>query len=150
MEGLDLLKSSIYHERQQPGSMLCAQHALNNLLRMCPFIWFRENWVIKSFSRRGQPRAYLITLLIAVAFTRPDCSQFSAPDLSSIAADLDQLEESVDEDRRGHTSANMDDTGFFSVQVLENALKVWGFRCVDALGTHPTLTYQAQPSTMAK
>jgi len=25
--------SQIYHEKQQPGSMLCAQHALNNLLR---------------------------------------------------------------------------------------------------------------------
>lgn len=23
----------MYHEKQQPGSMLCAEHALNNLLR---------------------------------------------------------------------------------------------------------------------
>jgi len=34
MAGLENLIYSIYHERQQPGSMLCAQHALNSLLRM--------------------------------------------------------------------------------------------------------------------
>lgn len=36
MSGLHDLQgpiSQIYHEKQQPGSMLCAQHALNNLLR---------------------------------------------------------------------------------------------------------------------
>lgn len=34
MAGLEGLVSIIYHERQQPGSALCAQHALNNLLRL--------------------------------------------------------------------------------------------------------------------
>jgi Ataxin-3 len=38
MAGLERLASIIYHEKQQPGSMLCAQHALNSLLRM--FICF--------------------------------------------------------------------------------------------------------------
>jgi len=33
MAGLQSLVSLIYHEKQQSGSMLCAQHALNNLLR---------------------------------------------------------------------------------------------------------------------
>ena len=33
MAGLQALSSLIYHEKQQPGSMLCAQHALNSLLR---------------------------------------------------------------------------------------------------------------------
>jgi hypothetical protein len=33
MAGLEGLTSLIYHEKQQPGSMLCAQHALNSLLR---------------------------------------------------------------------------------------------------------------------
>ena len=35
MAGLEELTDMVYHERQQPGSMLCAQHALNSLLRTC-------------------------------------------------------------------------------------------------------------------
>ncbi len=66
-------------------------------------------------------------------------------DLSTIAQSLDSLEVHVDQGRVGRESANMDDTGvctlifscyrcvkwgvgFFSVQVLENALNVWGQR----------------------
>jgi Ataxin-3 len=33
MSGLEEVTAMIYHERQQEGSMLCAQHALNSLLR---------------------------------------------------------------------------------------------------------------------
>ncbi|KAI0305640.1 Josephin-domain-containing protein [Multifurca ochricompacta] len=75
MTGIETLTTHIYHEKQEPGSMLCAQHALNSLLRasFAPF-----------------------------------------------------LEQNVDQGRLGRASANMDDTGFFSVQVLENALNVWG------------------------
>ncbi|EPQ57220.1 Josephin-domain-containing protein [Gloeophyllum trabeum ATCC 11539] len=80
MAGLEPLISLIYHERQQPGSMLCAQHALNNLLR----------------------------------------THFS----------LDALEGSYHTDAAAGPSTNMDDTGFFSVQVLENALNVWGLNLV--------------------
>ena len=29
----DQVKAKIHHEKQEPGSMLCAQHALNNLLQ---------------------------------------------------------------------------------------------------------------------
>ncbi|KAL6310405.1 Josephin-domain-containing protein [Sparassis latifolia] len=90
MTSLDTLIPVIYHEKQQPGSMLCAQHALNNLLQ-------------GNF--------------------------FTAPDLSAIAESLDALEESYDADR-GRASTNMDDTGFFSVQVLENALQVWGLTLI--------------------
>lgn len=36
MEGLEPLVHMIYHERQQEGSNLCAQHALNSLLRTYP------------------------------------------------------------------------------------------------------------------
>ncbi|KAH7108262.1 Josephin-domain-containing protein [Auriculariales sp. MPI-PUGE-AT-0066] len=90
MAGLEPLAHTIFHEKQQPGSMLCAQHALNNLLQG---------------------------------------SYFSAPDLAAIAHDLDELEASYDESNTGK-STNMDDTGFFSVQVLENALAVWGLRLV--------------------
>ncbi|KAJ6593923.1 Josephin-domain-containing protein [Mycena capillaripes] len=85
MAGLENLP--IYHERQEEGSMLCAQHALNSLLQG---------------------------------------NYFSAPDLSEIARNLDVLEESYDDGNPGTRSGNMDDSGFFSVQVLDNALKVWG------------------------
>ncbi|KAG9221109.1 hypothetical protein CCMSSC00406_0005452 [Pleurotus cornucopiae] len=94
MAGLEALSSIIYHEKQQSGSMLCAQHALNSLLQG---------------------------------------NYFSAPDLSDIARNLDNLEESYrhqDDDSTRETSTNMDDTGFFSVQVLENALSVWGLNLV--------------------
>lgn len=33
MASTDDLIPLIYHEKQEPGSMLCAQHALNSLLR---------------------------------------------------------------------------------------------------------------------
>ncbi|KAM6502261.1 Josephin domain containing protein [Amanita muscaria] len=56
-------------------------------------------------------------------------SYFSAPDLSDLARNLDLLEQSYRRDEQS-TSMNMDDTGFFSVQVMENALKVWGLNLV--------------------
>ncbi|KAF7315642.1 Josephin domain-containing protein [Mycena indigotica] len=83
------LQRAVYHERQEDGSMLCAQHALNSLLQG---------------------------------------NYFTAPDLSELAKNLDTLEESYDDDNHGSRSGNMDDSGFFSVQVLENALNVWGIR----------------------
>jgi ataxin-3 len=88
MAGLEPLIAHIYHEKQAPGSMLCAQHALNALLQG---------------------------------------NYFTAPDLSAIAASVDQMEDAFQEGRTG-TSTNMDDTGFFSVQVLDQALSVWGLR----------------------
>ncbi|KAI0645966.1 Josephin-domain-containing protein [Trametes meyenii] len=80
MATIDGLIPLIYHEKQQPGSMLCAQHALNSLLQ--------------------------------------------------IASRLDDAEHRYLEGSAGGASANMDDTGFFSVQVLEEALKVWNLTLV--------------------
>lgn len=93
MDGLEPLVHMIYHERQQEGSNLCAQHALNSLLQG---------------------------------------NYFTAPDLSQFARKLDILEESsrYDDANRARTSTNMDDTGFFSVQVLEEALNVWNLSLV--------------------
>ncbi|KAF9012350.1 Josephin-domain-containing protein [Cyathus striatus] len=90
MSNLEHLKSIIYHEKQEPGSMLCAQHALNSLLQG---------------------------------------NYFTAPDLSHIAQDLDDLEDSYHDDEIASGSRNMDDTGFFS-QVLERGLSVWGLSLV--------------------
>jgi hypothetical protein len=73
--------------------------------------------------------------------TRSHSIQFTPPDLAEIAHELDQLEQNYDEGSRQGRSTNMDDTGamwlggwlwrltdqgrigYFSVQVLENALK---------------------------
>lgn len=107
MAGLEPLVPHIYHERQQPGSMLCAQHALNSLLQG---------------------------------------NYFTAPDLAEIARNLDALEQSVDEERVDRQSTNMDDTGFFSVQVLEEALKVWGLRLV-RWRSEEMLAFQDRPTT---
>ncbi|BGO91813.1 hypothetical protein NBRC10512_007610 [Rhodotorula toruloides] len=88
----------IYHETQEPGSMLCGQHALNNLLQS---------------------------------------AMYTVVDLAGIARELDALEASQldpgtrlrgDDPREG--SQNYDDSGFFSVQVMEEAIKVFGLRLV--------------------
>ncbi|PNI84795.1 ATXN3 isoform 48, partial [Pan troglodytes] len=84
----------------QEGS-LCAQHCLNNLLQ-------------------GE--------------------YFSPVELSSIAHQLDEEERMrmaeggvTSEDYRTflqQPSGNMDDSGFFSIQVISNALKVWGLELI--------------------
>ncbi|KAJ3558022.1 hypothetical protein NM688_g1160 [Phlebia brevispora] len=57
---------------------------------------------------------------------------YTAADLSQIAHKLDEQEqqERYDDEHRPRASTNMDDTGFFSVQVLEEALQVWGLTLV--------------------
>ncbi|KAF9566746.1 Josephin-domain-containing protein [Agrocybe pediades] len=107
MAGLEPLIPYIYHETQQEGSMLCAQHALNNLLQG---------------------------------------NYFTAPDLSHIARELDDLEQSYHDNNTGSSSMNMDDTGFFSVQVLDNALKVWGLN-LTRWRSEEMRPYQDHPQT---
>ncbi|KAI0812672.1 Josephin-domain-containing protein [Irpex lacteus] len=96
MATMDMLIKEIYFERQQEGSMLCAQHALNSLLQ-----------------------AEYVGGDVAGIWT------FTAPDLAAIAKRLDELESGYDDANLGDTSTNMDDTGFFSIQVIEEALKPW-------------------------
>ncbi|KII92471.1 hypothetical protein PLICRDRAFT_134105 [Plicaturopsis crispa FD-325 SS-3] len=107
MSGLERLASTIYHEKQQEGSMLCAQHALNSLLQG---------------------------------------NYFTAVDLSDIARHLDSLEQNFDDANNGSASTNMDDTGFFSIQVLENALQVWGLNLV-RWRSEDMKPYQDRPHT---
>jgi len=92
---------TIFHEKQE--GQLCAQHCLNALLQG-PY--------------------------------------YTAVDLATIAGQLDEEErrrmaggtagENSDEYRRfiAQPSANMDDTGFFSVQVIANAIGVWGLEII--------------------
>ncbi|KFD60607.1 hypothetical protein M514_12667, partial [Trichuris suis] len=81
--------SKIFFEKQE--GMMCAQHALNNLLQ----------------------GAY-----------------FSAVDLAEIARKLDELERSVLGTVDGDLSLNVNDDGYFSVQVISEALKVFDLRLV--------------------
>ncbi|MCO5593968.1 hypothetical protein L7F22_047987 [Adiantum nelumboides] len=83
----------MHHEKQEKGSMLCAQHALNSVLQ-------------------GQ--------------------YFDPSQLSEIATRLDGLEKDQMEEQqwrqrgKDKSTLNMDDTGYFSLSVLEEALSVWG------------------------
>jgi Ataxin-3 len=47
-----------------------------------------------------------------------------------LATSLDQLEAEHDHQRAGQPSSNQDDTGFFSVQVIESALDAFGLKYV--------------------
>ncbi|GAA5979690.1 hypothetical protein JCM5350_003815 [Sporobolomyces pararoseus] len=89
------LTNFIYHEKQEPGSMMCLQHSINNLLQS---------------------------------------ELFSPASLADIARELDALESAqLDPGTRlrGEIgSQNVDESGFFSVQVAEKALEVLGLRLV--------------------
>ncbi|ORX40651.1 Josephin-domain-containing protein [Kockovaella imperatae] len=80
----------MYWERQEPGSQLCAQHCLNNLLQQ---------------------------------FT------YSEFDLADIAKRLDEAERAQLHEPQSK-SHNFDDTGYFSISVLERALEVWDLTLV--------------------
>ncbi|KAM5540294.1 hypothetical protein V8D89_006113 [Ganoderma adspersum] len=83
---------SIYFEKQEPGTALCAQHALNVLLQ---------------------------------------AHYYSPAELADLAQELDQDENlTLDDDARAATSNNMDDSGFFSVQVMQKALQNFGLDLV--------------------
>ncbi|KAL7418490.1 hypothetical protein Q5752_006948 [Cryptotrichosporon argae] len=100
----------MYHETQEPGSQLCAQHCLNNLLQ--------------------QP-----------------C--YTEIDLAEVASRLDQAENAtLAAGRQNTTSYNYDDTGFFSISVLETALQVWDLTLVRWRG-EAMRAYQDHPETQA-
>ena len=60
MAGLERLVPYIYHEKQQEGSMLCAQHALNSLLRTSQSLFICYSFLIHI--SRGQLCALLDNL----------------------------------------------------------------------------------------
>ncbi|XP_057334501.1 ataxin-3-like [Microplitis mediator] len=84
---------------------------------------------------------------------------FNAVDLANLAQQMDEeerlrmAESGVDSDdyRRfmQQPSENMDDSGYFSVQVISSALKVWGLELIPYNSTEPTaLIAQDNPSQM--
>ncbi|KAG9073881.1 hypothetical protein FS749_014598, partial [Ceratobasidium sp. UAMH 11750] len=77
----------------------------------------------------------------------PASTQFTAPDLAHIAKELDELERGVSEDNQRGRSTNMDDTGYFSVQVLENALKNTFGLTLTRWRSEEMRVFQAHPDT---
>ncbi|KAK8853172.1 hypothetical protein IAR55_003873 [Kwoniella newhampshirensis] len=100
----------MYFEQQEPGSQLCAQHCLNNLLQQFTYTEF---------------------------------------DLAEIARKLDQAENAtLDAEHQNKKSYNLDDTGFFSISVLERALEVWDLTLVRWRG-EAMKPYQEHPEDQA-
>ncbi|WFD31652.1 hypothetical protein MSPP1_002691 [Malassezia sp. CBS 17886] len=90
----DALVPYLYHERQEGGSMLCAQHALNAVLQ-------------GNF--------------------------FDATQLAQIAveiAEYEQAELGMSHEHAPAHASHMDDTGFFSVEVLDRAFRTWDLSLV--------------------
>jgi ataxin-3 len=52
-------------------------------------------------------------------------SYFNPVDLAQIAQDIDSQEHTINPEIHS-VSANYDESGFFSIQVIENAMQVWG------------------------
>jgi len=86
-------------------------------------------------------------------------SYFTAVDLAALAQELDEAERlrmaesGVDSDdyRRflEQPSGNMDDSGYFSVQVISSALELWGLELIPYSSTEPRATQaQTNPSSM--
>ncbi|XP_012279282.1 ataxin-3-like [Orussus abietinus] len=84
---------------------------------------------------------------------------FNAVDLANLALQMDEeerirmAESGIDsEDYKlflKQPSGNMDDSGYFSVQVISSALKVWGLELIPYNSTEPTaLMAQNEPSAM--
>ncbi|KAI8901560.1 Josephin-domain-containing protein [Globomyces pollinis-pini] len=105
---------------EKQEGQLCAQHAINNLLQG---------------------------------------SYFTAVDLSDIARQLDQDELNEGENSISQQesianfnkdgSNNYDDSGFFSIQVVEKALQIWGLDLIPIRSTNPlAVKAKSNPETM--
>ena len=112
----------IHHEKQERGSMLCAQHALNALLRECRILddpnsllswlllaWSSEEPIVRVLKAYDWPRTHMIS---------DGSPQFSVTDLAQIAKSLDDLEDTYNEDR-GQDSVNMDDSGNYNHEIYQ-------------------------------
>ncbi|RUS25109.1 ataxin-3-like protein, partial [Jimgerdemannia flammicorona] len=70
---------------------------------------------------------------------------FTAVDLAEIARKLDEDEQDVVAPRdQPRESANYDDSGFFSIQVMQNALRIWGLEATP-LGAETAIEARDRP-----
>jgi ataxin-3 len=105
---------------EKQDGQLCAQHCINNLLQG---------------------------------------NYFTPTDLSTIAQQLDEVElstliqgdpSSIERITREFKSHNYDDSGFFSVQVIQKALQVWNLELVSITSSHPlAVGAKTNPETSA-
>lgn len=117
MAGLEGLASIIYHEKQQSGSMLCAQHALNSLLRSLVHPDNHAIGLIDIFFLKFAEGPY-VCMVFRISVFLSNCApvafKYTAPDLSEIARNLDVLEAQYNTDSEQGESKNMDDTGTYT------------------------------------
>ncbi|XP_025070317.1 ataxin-3 isoform X2 [Alligator sinensis] len=108
---------SIFHERQE-GS-LCAQHCLNNLLQGEYFSPVELSFIAQQLDEEERMRMAEGGMSSEEYRTfLQNCSLITTSGFSPILHPEQQ------------PSGNMDDSGFFSIQVISNALKVWGLELI--------------------
>lgn len=131
---------SIYHEKQEPDSSLCAQHCLNNLVQ--ENIWTAAD--LADLARQLDERE-LEARSGALPSAQAEGSSQSGrrrrqadPEPLGGPLDLEDFDDDNDETRmrrinphlNAGRSRNMDDSGFFSVQVMDEALKSFDLQLV--------------------
>ncbi|XP_019407972.1 PREDICTED: ataxin-3 isoform X1 [Crocodylus porosus] len=108
---------SIFHERQE-GS-LCAQHCLNNLLQGEYFSPVELSFIAQQLDEEERMRMAEGGMSSEEYRT---FLQYCSLITTSVFFPILHLEQ--------QPSGNMDDSGFFSIQVISNALKVWGLELI--------------------
>lgn len=132
---------TIYHEKQEPDSSLCAQHCLNNLVQ--ENIWTAAD--LADLARQLDERELAARGGDSSATQAGSSSQSARRrrqgDPEPLGGD-DPFDADYDDDseetrmRRinphlnAGRSRNMDDSGFFSVQVMDEALKAFDLQLV--------------------
>lgn len=133
---------TIFHEKQEPDSSLCAQHCLNNLVQES--VWTAAD--LAELARQLDERE-LQARTEGGAFPEPGSSgqsgrrrrQGDPEPLGGSSFNLDDLDDDDDNEARmrrinphlnAGRSRNMDDSGFFSVQVMDEALKSFDLQLV--------------------
>lgn len=130
---------TIFHERQEPDSSLCAQHCLNNLVQES--IWTAAD--LADLARQLDERE-LQARTEGGEIESGSSSQTGRrrrqgdPELIP-GASFDDEDDDDDNEARARRinpllnagrSRNMDDSGFFSVQVMDEALKSFDLQLV--------------------
>lgn len=131
---------SIYHEKQEPDSSLCAQHCLNNLVQ--ENIWTAADLadLARQLDERElEARGGALPSAQAEGSSQTGRRRRQAdPEPLGGSLDLEDFDDDNDETRmrrinphfNAGRSRNMDDSGFFSVQVMDEALKSFDLQLV--------------------
>lgn len=114
----DPLRRYIHHETQEPGSMLCAAHALNNLVQA-------DHFDPSTLAELGKQLDEL-----EHSYRSEGSGSSRAGAVNGRTNGIGRRVEDEDHDgRKGHYG-NYDDSGFFSLAVMERALGNFGLRLV--------------------